>query len=109
MTLTKELIFGKKLKVVKVSVPEWGGDVYVRELTAKEHDDINDAVRKGKSITNPDLAMMVICDENQKPLFTEKDRTQLELVSGNALIRILTASAKLSGADDGTIKELEKN
>jgi len=52
---------------------------------------------------------MVLCDENGIPLFTDKDIPQLEQVSGNVLGKVLTASAKLSGADENTIQELQKN
>jgi hypothetical protein len=107
--LTKEQILGNKLKVLKVDVPEWGGEVCVRELTAKEQDDINQIVNKGETISNSKLAQMVLCDENGVQLFTDKELAELEKLSGNVLGRVLIASAKLSGADENTIQELQKN
>jgi len=109
MTLNKEQILAQKLKLLKVEVPEWGGEVFVRELSAKEQDEIADVVRKGQTLSNAKLAAMVLCDENGIPLFTDKDIPQLEQVSGNVLGKVLTASAKLSGADENTIQELQKN
>ena len=107
--LTKEQILNQRLKIIKVDVPEWGGEVCVKELTAKEQDDINELVRKGETISNSQLAQMVICDENGVLLFSEKELPELAKVSGNVLGKVLLASAKLSGADENTIQELQKN
>lgn len=99
-----------------VSVPEWGGDVYVRGLTGKERDAFEAGMidQRGKSQTvnlqniRAKLAGLSICDENGKRIFTDADLAALAGKSAVALNRVFEVARRLSGLGDDDVKELAK-
>ncbi len=106
-------------KLVKVRVPEWGGDVYVQSLTGAEHDDWEMKWanwRKNRNQSDGDfryfnayLATFVVCDESGKLLFTPNDTETLAAKSARALERISRVASRLSGISDRDIEEMAKN
>jgi hypothetical protein len=97
-----------------VSVPEWGGDIYIKGMTGAERDkfEASFAQRKGKDVTynmlniRAKLASLTICDESGKRLFTEADVMALSQKSAVALQRVFAVAQKLSGFGDDEVKEL---
>lgn len=97
-----------------VSVPEWGGDVYVRCMTGAERDKFESGIieMRGKEQTlnmsniRAKLASMSICDENGKRLFKEEDVQALSQKSGAALDRVFAVAQRLSAITENDIKEL---
>ena len=116
--LTKEQILaaediGREL----VSVPEWGGEVWVYGMTAAERDHLEKGLvqTKGKDIQtnleNIRSKMAVICirDEKGKRIFSEMDIQELSRKSAAALDRIFDAAQRLSGLTKADVEELSKN
>jgi len=102
------------IKVEKVHVPEWGGDVYIKGMNGMERDAFEASVvqMRGKG-TNVDmsnirakLAAQTICDENGERLFTDADIKALGKKSASALQRVFEVAQKLSGIGDDAIQEL---
>ena len=99
-----------------VSVPEWGGDVYVRSLTGKERDQFESGMieQRGKSQTvnlsniRAKLASMTICDEDGKRIFTDADMQALSGKSAVALQRVFEVAQRLSGLGATDVEELTK-
>lgn len=96
----------------RVEVPEWGGHVFVRMLTAGERDEFEAAQQSGG---NPHkdlrarLAAATVCDESGELLFTAQDVPALTAKAGRALDRIFAAAAKHNGITAADIEELRKN
>lgn len=109
MILTREQILAAKLKIAKVTVPEWDGEVYVRELTAKEQELAEERVKANGKDNAAWVASLTLCDELGNNLFTEKDIPELSKLSGNVLTRVILETSKLSGLDESAVKELQKN
>lgn len=116
MILDKAGILGADdSKTEKVSVPEWGGEVCVRNLAGWERDQIDNWISLAKEkndFTNSraKLVSMSLCDEAGKPLdFTEADMLQLSKKSAAPLSRLYDACMRLSGFSAGDAKDLEKN
>lgn len=88
-----------------VSVPEWGGDVYVRGLTGEERGQYEKSILtirgKDQSINlahiRAKLASLSICDEDGKRLFTDEDVKALDQKSAAALERVFNVAMRLSG------------
>jgi len=105
------------IKVEEVHVPEWGGYVYVRTLTAAERDKFEQDIIeiKGKQVLTKDnirakLVARAVCNpETKERIFTDKDVEALSKKSGAALSRIYNVAAKLSGLSDEDLGELAKN
>ena len=114
--LTREFILNSDdVKIEHVHVPEWGGKVAVRTMSAADRDDyemfIYEADQKTKSKNfRARLCAKTICDKDGKLLFPdEKDVIKLGKKSGVALMRIFDAARKLNKIGDEQIKEIEKN
>lgn len=118
MALTRdEILACDDGQIVKVSVPEWGGHVYVRSMTGEQRD-AWEAAQIGGTATKPQvkldnmratLAAHTICDEGGKPLFAVKDIPALGKKSAAALERVHTAARKLSRISADDIEELAGN
>jgi hypothetical protein len=98
----------------RVSVPEWGGDVFVRGLTGAERDRFEGSIitQRGKNqsvnLTNirAKLASMAICDEDGKALFNSADVLALSEKSAAALQRVFEVAQRLSGLKEEDVQEL---
>lgn len=101
-----------------VNVPEWGGDVRVRGMSAKQRGLITKrttTVDKDGKI-NSDfnqmqlLTVLVGCvDENGNRIFSEADTDWLREKSAKALFRVFKAIAELSGMDGEAEEAAVKN
>ena len=109
--LTRDQILNcQDLKKERVDVPEWGGEVYVKSLTALERDRFelqaqNKAVQNHRAF----VVAMAVCDAEGNKLFTEADIVKLGNKSAAALARIFDVAVKLSRFTEEDIDQLEKN
>lgn len=100
-----------------VEVPEWGGVVRVRGLTASQRDEFegNSLQGKGKNTSvnfvnmRARLVALCIVDEQGRPLFSERDIHDLGAKSAGAMDRLFDAATRLSGIGDHDVEELTKN
>ena len=109
--LTKEDIrAASDLGMEKLAVPEWGGFVYVRTVTAKEKDAFERAMlaKGGETMENvrAQMAVLTVCDENRTPLFTDADAEWLAGKSAAPLSRVLNVALRLNAFRESDVKEL---
>lgn len=107
------ILSSKDLKQEVVKVPEWGGEVIVRTLSAFER------VRWEESLTDTDkthpysglvkMLSMCLVDENGKQIFTDQDVEELGKKSIAPLLRIQSAALRLNKVDTKSLEELTKN
>lgn len=116
MCLTKEQIDkADDLKREKVSVPEWGGHVYVRMLDGDQRGEIEEITQgvNGKAGVTRDLrsrlSAMAMCDDKGVLLYDIAGIKTLGKKCSLALDRVFEAALKINkmGADD--IEETAKN
>lgn len=116
--LTREQIVSADDKPIEtIDVPEWGGQVGVRTISAKERDKWQDAMMEGKgknrkmNLDNAtaSLCALCICDANGTPLFNRSDIEVLSAKSASAMNRIFTVAARLNGISEEDVEELAKN
>ena len=111
--LTREEILSfDDSKLEKVSVPEWGGDVFVRMMNGNERDAYEEwctSVKRSLIGVRGRLAALCIVDEKGVRLFSDDDIESLGEKSAAALERIVSAAMKLNAVSDGDIEELTKN
>ena len=111
----EDILGAKDIEFEEVHVPEWGGHVRVKGLTAKEGDDFEESVliRDGKDFdVNPrglraKLVAITAVDAEGNLLFTEKDVEELGKKSRAALDRVFKESQKLSGIGEKEMDALE--
>lgn len=108
-------------KYATVHVPEWGGHVMLRGITAGERDrwesqavtitgQGKNQVRNVKGNLRASLLVLSIVDPTTKqPMFTRADVDALAAKSAAAMDRLYDKARDLSGMSEDDIKELEKN
>jgi len=109
-----EILRCSALPSEELSVPEWGGSVRVRSLTAGERDvfeiEMKDARSHGQVPNVPAaLAVKVLTDEAGKRLFTDADAETLTAYHAKPLDRVFNLAARLSGITKDDVEQLEKN
>lgn len=94
----------------KVSVPEWGGEVFVKVMTGRERDAFEKAHLDTKgSDVRARMVAATVCDETGKPLFSLNDVNALAAKSWIALNRVVEASSEINQVSEAAIADLEKN
>jgi hypothetical protein len=114
--LTREAILGARdRETVEVAVPEWGGTVLVRGLSAGQKDDFELSVigplggERNLANLRARLCARCMVDADGQPLFGEVDVAALGERSAAAIERVFNAARRLSGMSDADVAELAKN
>jgi len=106
VSLTREQILAARnredRKPVKVSVPEWGGDVYLRVLTVADQVNLSEGVKPAE--TPIQVLLMCLVDEQGTRIFGDEDGDELAKEEFPVVLRLFGEAAKLNGL---TSKELE--
>jgi hypothetical protein len=115
--LTREAILSADdLKSECVSVPEWGGEVTVRELTATDRDEFEASVvttngtkvsYDAKNMTAKLVALSIVDDAGAR-MFSDADIHALGRKSAGALKRVFNVAQKLSRIGEDELEELGK-
>ena len=87
------------IRIEKVHVPEWKGDIYIKEMTGNERDSFALAHRvmdKTKSSIGALYAVFTVVDKDGNLLFSEADISSLSKKSGKALDRIFDKAEELN-------------
>lgn len=109
--LTRDAILrAEDLLREKVEVPEWGGEVWVRAMTAAERDRLEAAVLDGKTASIRALvAAMCMVDERGERLFGDQDVEALARKNAQALDRVFQVARRLSRMREADVEDAEKN
>jgi hypothetical protein len=103
--LTREQILAARRdrKPHRFEVPEWGGDVFIRVLSAKDQMVLSDGVDPKE--TPVKVLCYSLVNEDGERLFSDEDFEALADMDWPVIMRVFTESAKLNGL---STKELEK-
>jgi len=113
-TLTAAEIFAADdTQVVPVAVPEWGGTVHVRSLTAEERDRYDESIygddeKVDRKRWRAKLVLAAACDAQGKPLFQAGDLERLAKKANAPVTRVYLAAARLNGIGAAEV-EAKKN
>lgn len=118
-TLTRDAILAvQDLVIEPLEVPEWGGTVHLRSMTAGERDRFEALVTgpAGGEAGTPTrlenirahLAALTLCDPAGQPLFTPEDVAALAGKSAAAMDRVFEAASRLNGLTPKDVQELGK-
>jgi hypothetical protein len=105
------IIASAKPRIVTISVPEWGGDVCLREITAGQRDQWdawqieNEGAARYANI-RARLLVLTICDEHGVRLFADNDIAVVSGLPAMSIDRLWDASCKLVGLRP---EDVEKN
>lgn len=107
----KSIFKAVDLDVKEVSVPEWGGEVCVRGLTARERDQFEASIGSSANLDNlrARLVVLSVCDENGDRLFKDSDAIELGKKNAQVVNRLFDIARSMSGMSDQDVSELEGN
>jgi hypothetical protein len=100
-----------KPRIVTIFVPEWGGDVCLREITAGQRDQWdawqieNEGAARYANI-RARLLVLTICDEQGARLFADNDIAVVSGLPAMSIDKLWDASCKLVGLRP---EDVEKN
>ena len=98
------------LNTEDVTVPEWGGDVTVSELSAAALMELTDALKGAQSsFRERFVAACVLDPETGDRMFTDADVVALGGKSRKALERVWNVAVKLNAFSDEAVEESVKN
>jgi hypothetical protein len=112
--LTREQILEvQDLKSERVFVEEWGGDVLLRGMTAKERDAyeskmfriVNDEVEVDKDNMRAKLLAETIVDEEGKRIFEPADIEILGSKNSAVISRLFKVAQRLCGMDKDAVEK----
>jgi len=108
VALTRDQILSASLAMKAVACPEWGGTVYVRELTGAEFDEFRESGlgADGQLADRQIVARLVCrcaCDESGTRLFADEDMDALNGRGSGVLFRVFRVAQELCGVkpDEG--------
>lgn len=116
--LNKQQIIGSKdLKTERVPVPEWGGDVIVRQITAADRDRFEGSIYVGEGAarrTNSEnlrarLCSLCLVDENNERLFTDAEAAELGKKNADVLDRLFDIAQRLNGMNKKEAEAAKKD
>jgi hypothetical protein len=113
--LTKDAILkAQDLNFVTINVPEWGGDVRIKQMSALDRASLaeisnNEKGDIGNQRVMLKLLSLVLVDDQGQPLFNEDDIESLGSKSGNVLNRLANEALKLNAMTKEANEELAGN
>lgn len=109
MSLTREQILGADDRPKKkVATPEWGGEVYVKTLSAAQREEWEKAL-VAKADVRATMVAFAVCDEKGAALFSRDDVKALAEKSAPIIERIFDAAFALNRVSEADIVAAEKN
>jgi len=107
----KSIFKAVDLDIKKVPVPEWGGDVYVRGLTARERDHFEMSIGAAANLENlrARLVVLTLCTDDGERLFKDSDAIELGKKNAQVMNRLFDVARQMSGMSDQDVEELEGN
>lgn len=109
MVLNKEQILNAKDHVFEdIDVPEWGGSVRVRSLTAQEREEFEAEMSKSSVCIRAHLIARTLIDDDGNRIFETKDIVDLGKKNAVVMSKLFDASSRISGLRKQDIDDLEK-
>ncbi len=112
-----DIIAAQDIVIERVEVPEWGGHIYVRAMTAAARERYIESVRKtegkGRNAvekiqledSSAKLVQNTACNKLGSLLFTSAHIKKLAAKSSKAMQRVVDAASRLNGLDDDAEQE----
>jgi len=115
--LSKDAILKvKDIKTVPEDVPEWGGTVYLREISGQDREAFERAmfsdeggIKKDAPPLRPALLALCLSDADGNRLFTDKEISDLAKKNGAVIARLFAKAQEVSGLGPGAVEAAEKN
>lgn len=107
----KSIFKAVDLDIKTINVPEWGGEVCVRGLTARERDSFEMSIGAAANMDNlrARLVVLTLCDADGERVLKDSDATELGKKNAQVVNRLFEIARQMSGMSDADVEELEGN
>jgi len=107
----KSIFKAVDIDIKEVSVPEWGGAICVRGLTARERDHFETSIGSTANLDNlrARLVVLSICDADGERIFKDSDAIELGKKNAQVVNRLFDIARSMSGMTDADVQDLEGN
>lgn len=110
LTNAEEIISSEDFRYQDVEVPEWGGTIRIRSLSAKQRDTLARKIKAdGESEASEMMVVMCVVDEAGQRVFDFKDIERLKAKSTVPIARIVRALGELTSGTGKPTEEFEEN
>lgn len=110
LTNPEDILNADDFRYTEVSVPEWGGKVRVKSMSASQRDILSKAIKeKGESEAAELALVMCIVDEEGNRVFRREHIAGLKKKSVAPISRVMAAIGELSGGKAEDIDRHEEN
>lgn len=101
-------------KIKTVKIPEWGGEVGVAVVKAKDFEDFRQTIKRmdadgDGSNAYVDLIIKLCVDKDGKPIFTESDKEWLMEQPIRIISKLVSKVIKENSLSDDEAEDAEKN
>ena len=112
-----DILAAQDLVQTEIDVPEWGGKLYLRGLSAAERSAYENRFRTLRQ-EDPEqaslkavvlLIAMTAISSDGRPVFTEEDLDALAAKSFDVLLKVFHAARRVNGMAAGDDEDAEKN
>lgn len=110
MLTRNSILKANDIKTKKVTVKQWGGDVYIKTLSVGEAESISSMINSGAMSDGSVMALWVafsVCDEKGTLLFTESDIPEIRKKAKGPVETLFKEIASLNNLVD--VEEAAKN
>lgn len=104
MLSREDILAIQDVAIQKVSVPEWGGDVYVRGARLEDSAFFDSLKADEDKTASQKMLVRFVCNEKGEPIFTEADVAALEKKSLKVFTRLMEVINSLN-----SVETAEKN
>lgn len=114
MLKREEILSKTSLQTEKITIPEWGGDIVVSEMSGAMRDGWEQAIREkdasGKLVSpRAKLIVFTIVDEKGSRIFKDDDVEAIGKLSSETLEKICIVAMRLNGLGAEEIDKAKKN
>lgn len=97
------------IKIEKISIPEWGGDYFVRIISGTDRDSFEESYAEQKmKAFRVRFLVLCLCDENGGRIFKDEDAVELGKKSSVVINRVFEAAWKINAFTPEAVENLGK-
>ena len=98
------------VKLEKINVPEWGGDVYLKTLSGTERDAFEDAYSTDRMKNfRPRFLVLTLCDKDGNRLFTDEEVATLGKKSSAVIAKLFDKAWALNAFRNEDVDAMGKD
>jgi hypothetical protein len=107
--LRSRILASDDIKIEKISIPEWGGDYFVKIISGTDRDAFEESYSEQKmKAFRVRFLVLCLCEENGNRLFKDEDAPELGKKSSVVINRVFESAWKINAFTPEAVEALGK-